>query len=499
MAKWSTVVLLGMLACKSGEVRPKLATPPPPTPGLARVPKVSVASVVVATPEDPPSVVLVLDVNSDLHAATVATWDKLAIIDPVVGSHFTTPYGAELRLREGEGKGTAAIYASFARSDASIERQVAKRLATEPPPEEEEDDDSDDESTGGMELDEGRMGKKDSGAEPRAKKPWSSGNRDAVLARVIELSHLQDHRRLTQVAGARTVDTEPYFGFGYPSPPPRTGGPDPLATTVTEWMDETTLEKSSSVLLAAPSLPATELISLVARLHPRIAVAEGTRVRPLRLETSEESDWDRADRWLELRLGAFDLTLEAVPENPLPVRGPLDLATLAAALDEARGRRDLDPLARVDVLVDPSVDVQRLIDLLVALEQVGVKMVGLGEIPTTDSVAARQRGHRSAEVSFGQPNAQGDLDKAIIRRHVKHMRPQILACYASSSVYLAGTTGTVHTQFFITPDGNVASSAASGVDPKVSTCVADVIKAIEFPKPKGGGGVQVNYPFTFRR
>jgi hypothetical protein len=25
-----------------------------------------------------------------------------------------------------------------------------------------------------------------------------------------------------------------------------------------------------------------------------------------------------------------------------------------------------------------------------------------------------------------------------------------------------------------------------------------VIHAIEFPKPKGGGGVQVNYPFTFR-
>ena len=28
--------------------------------------------------------------------------------------------------------------------------------------------------------------------------------------------------------------------------------------------------------------------------------------------------------------------------------------------------------------------------------------------------------------------------------------------------------------------------------------VAGVIKNIEFPKPKGGGGVQVNYPFTFR-
>src|SRR3954454_22026133 len=125
MANWMTVVLLGLLGCKT--VRP----PPPPTPGVARVPSVSVQSVVVANPPDPPSVVFVLDAHRDLHAATVATWDALATKDPVVGSHFTTPYGAELRLREGEGKGIAALYASFAQSDASIERVVAKRLEEE--------------------------------------------------------------------------------------------------------------------------------------------------------------------------------------------------------------------------------------------------------------------------------------------------------------------------------------------------------------------------------
>ena len=26
----------------------------------------------------------------------------------------------------------------------------------------------------------------------------------------------------------------------------------------------------------------------------------------------------------------------------------------------------------------------------------------------------------------------------------------------------------------------------------------DVLRGIEFPKPRGGGGVQINYPFTFR-
>lgn len=110
------------------------------------------------------------------------------------------------------------------------------------------------------------------------------------------------------------------------------------------------------------------------------------------------------------------------------------------------------------------------------------------------------RGRSSAvpTVSIGQPNAQGDLDKAIIRRYIKRNIQKITYCYEKQLLAKPGLSGTVSTQFFITPNGNVASSSGSGVDPEVANCVADVIKGIEFPKPKGGGGVQVNYPFTFR-
>jgi pSer/pThr/pTyr-binding forkhead associated (FHA) protein len=101
-------------------------------------------------------------------------------------------------------------------------------------------------------------------------------------------------------------------------------------------------------------------------------------------------------------------------------------------------------------------------------------------------------------VSIGQPNAQGDLDKAIIRRYIKRNIQKITYCYEKQLLAKPGLAGTVQTQFFITPNGNVASSSGSGVDPEVANCVADVIHGIEFPKPKGGGGVQVNYPFTFR-
>ncbi|HEU0033615.1 MAG TPA: AgmX/PglI C-terminal domain-containing protein [Kofleriaceae bacterium] len=110
------------------------------------------------------------------------------------------------------------------------------------------------------------------------------------------------------------------------------------------------------------------------------------------------------------------------------------------------------------------------------------------------------RGRSSAvpTVSIGQPNAQGDLDKAIIRRYIKRNIQKIQYCYEKELLAKSNLAGTVQTQFFITPNGNVATASGSGVDPEVANCVANVIKGIEFPKPKGGGGVQVNYPFTFR-
>ena len=111
------------------------------------------------------------------------------------------------------------------------------------------------------------------------------------------------------------------------------------------------------------------------------------------------------------------------------------------------------------------------------------------------------RGRTSAvpTVSIGQPNAQGDLDKAIIRRYIKRNLQKIQYCYEKQLLAKPTLTGTVQSQFFITPNGTVQSSTASGVDNEVASCVAAVIKDIEFPKPKGGGSVQVNYPFIFHQ
>lgn len=110
------------------------------------------------------------------------------------------------------------------------------------------------------------------------------------------------------------------------------------------------------------------------------------------------------------------------------------------------------------------------------------------------------RGRTSAvpTVSIGSPTANGDLDKAIIRRYIKRNLAKIQYCYEKELLAKPSLSGTVQTSFLIMPNGTVASASGNGVDGTVASCVASVVKSIEFPKPKNGGSVQVNYPFIFR-
>jgi hypothetical protein len=115
------------------------------------------------------------------------------------------------------------------------------------------------------------------------------------------------------------------------------------------------------------------------------------------------------------------------------------------------------------------------------------------------SATGGMRGARALvpTVSIGQPSVQGDLDKAIVRRYLKRNIQKIQYCYEKQLLSKPRLAGTVQAQFAIGDDGKVVSSTATGVDAAVASCVADVIRHIEFPEPKTGGVVQVNYPFEF--
>jgi hypothetical protein len=98
---------------------------------------------------------------------------------------------------------------------------------------------------------------------------------------------------------------------------------------------------------------------------------------------------------------------------------------------------------------------------------------------------------------LGQATGIGDLDQATIRRYIKRNIEKISYCYEHELLAHPTMEGTVLVQFFITPTGSVTGSKGSGFDATVASCVASVVGNIDFPKPNGGG-VQVNYPFTFR-
>ncbi len=87
------------------------------------------------------------------------------------------------------------------------------------------------------------------------------------------------------------------------------------------------------------------------------------------------------------------------------------------------------------------------------------------------------------------------LDQPTVRAYVRRNVAKIRYCYEKQRLAKATLTGTVQAQFLIMPDGTVGSSKASGLDDDVASCVAGVIKNIEFPR--SGGAIQVTYPFHF--
>jgi hypothetical protein len=113
------------------------------------------------------------------------------------------------------------------------------------------------------------------------------------------------------------------------------------------------------------------------------------------------------------------------------------------------------------------------------------------------SAYRRRRASNAPTVAIGEPDAQGDLDKQIIRRYIKRDLQKIQYCFEKQLLVRPTLGGTVMVEFFITPSGEVATSQGTGVDPAVSSCIAGVIKSIVFPKPKGGG-VMVHYPFMLK-
>ncbi|HOW50703.1 MAG TPA: TonB family protein [bacterium] len=112
-------------------------------------------------------------------------------------------------------------------------------------------------------------------------------------------------------------------------------------------------------------------------------------------------------------------------------------------------------------------------------------------------------GKELAQISAGGGQAviMGALDRAVIDSYIKRNIAKIRWCYEKELNKNATLFGKVVVNFIISKTGQVSSSKvqrASIQSEPVETCVADQIRKIRFPAPKGGGIVVVTYPFVFK-
>ncbi|MBK9036504.1 MAG: AgmX/PglI C-terminal domain-containing protein [Myxococcales bacterium] len=90
------------------------------------------------------------------------------------------------------------------------------------------------------------------------------------------------------------------------------------------------------------------------------------------------------------------------------------------------------------------------------------------------------------------------LDKELIRRYIRRNIEKISYCYEKELLAQPGLQGTVTANFTLNGNGRVVESSASGVDPTVSSCIAEVISHVQFPKVGETGVYPIKYPFQLR-
>jgi hypothetical protein len=151
---------------------------------------------------------------------------------------------------------------------------------------------------------------------------------------------------------------------------------------------------------------------------------------------------------------------------------------------------------------------------LAKLQRVAIPLpvAGVVETPTkrphvdimTSLVAGRPAQVTGAPVvTVGRPSGHhrpyGDLDKQMIRRHIKLAMPRLTYCYERELLRDAKLVGSSILSFSVLGSGKVTEIVIEGSlqDPAVRTCLAEVVASFEFPKTDHPGIVRINYPLSF--
>lgn len=109
---------------------------------------------------------------------------------------------------------------------------------------------------------------------------------------------------------------------------------------------------------------------------------------------------------------------------------------------------------------------------------------------------------RDLAFAEGASSVKGALEKSEINAVVDENFAQIRFCYNRALRTNPSLKGKVVSNFIIDGDGTVAVSRIGSttlLNPSVENCIRDKITGWQFPKPRGGGRVTVNYPFLFNK
>jgi hypothetical protein len=158
-----------------------------------------------------------------------------------------------------------------------------------------------------------------------------------------------------------------------------------------------------------------------------------------------------------------------------------------------------------------------------------------GDAPTTDrgrrfpaeadrqrllrAIAAARRAREAAQSEAATPDeppaapprlpARDDdpgLDPEYIRDAVRDALPLIKECYEMALETAPDLSGRLVVEFTISGEAEVgglveraqvAGDSPIGLNPLMAECVGQTVLSLEFPAPRGGGVVEVRYPFVF--
>jgi hypothetical protein len=231
------------------------------------------------------------------------------------------------------------------------------------------------------------------------------------------------------------------------------------------------------------------------------ALEDVGRERPFACDRLEEAlghFWSPDDR----REWPHKLRAEIAPELA-DWRSAADgcVKKMIVALDEGHGGEGLtrEPISQSSLLESPLLQNDALRAQLLAWKPkeaepeaeptaFGSGGLGLGSIP---KVAVK-------EATVGP----GSLAPDVIRRVIQRNMSALKSCYERELTKSPTLEGKVVVSFTIGKDGNVASvsdaSEPAFPEKKVTMCLLMRFKQMQFPKPDGGGVVNVKYPLIFK-